>query len=118
MKFISLSIVVIIAVLGQISLKKGLSGLQHHALSDFLGGLVGTLSNPFIVLALCCYGLGLFFYLFLLSRYHLTNIYPITSGLTLASITFFGVLFLKEPLTLSKLMGIVLIAVGVLFLER
>ncbi len=118
MKFIFLSAIVSIAVLGQISLKKGLSGLGNLGFSDFLGGLWGALFNPYILFAFACYGTGLLFYLFLLSRYDLSNIYPVTSGMTLAAIAVFGVVILKEPFLWNKILGVFLIAAGIFFLER
>lgn len=118
MKFLYLSVIVSIAVLGQMSLKKGLSGLGHLRFSDFLGGFLGALSNPYIIFAFACYGAGLLFYLFLLSRYDLSNIYPVTSGMTLAAITVFGAVILKEPFLWNKILGVFLIAAGIFFLER
>lgn len=118
MKYAYLSIVVIIAVLGQISLKKGLNSLGKIHIFDFFSSLLQVLTNPFVVLAFCCYAVGLFFYLFLLSRYDLSNIYPITSGMTLAAIAVFSVIVFKEPLLWNRLMGIVLIAAGIFLMEK
>lgn len=118
MKYLWLTAIVSIAVLGQVSLKKGLGGLGHLRFSDFLGGLWGALLNPYILFAFACYGTGLLFYLFLLSRYDLGNIYPVTSGMTLAAIAVFGVVILKEPFLWNKILGVFLITAGIFFLER
>lgn len=118
MKFAYLLLVVIIAVLGQVSLKKGLAGIGEVNIVDFLGNLLKVITDPFVIIAFCCYGIGLFFYLFLLSRYDLSNIYPITSGMTLAAIALFSALIFKEPLLWNRLIGITLIVAGIYFIER
>lgn len=118
MKYAYLSLVVTIAILGQVSLKKGLASLGEVGILNFLGSFLKVILDPFVILAFCCYGIGLFFYLFLLSRYDLSNIYPITSGMTLAAIALFSAFIFKEPLLWNRLIGIILIVAGIYFLEK
>lgn len=68
---------------------------------------------------------GFFLYIFsflswliLLSKKQLTYIFPIVTGLGYASIIITSLLFLREEIELFKIIGIVLIGIGILFIIK
>jgi len=61
--------------------------------------------------------LGMYFYFSLLKMHQASQAVPLTATYPLAS-TLFAILILKEPLTLSKILGTLLIALGIYLLFR
>ena len=107
-----------IGIAGQLLLKNGLNAFSHLQFNSFILKIFAIVFQPVILLALSCYAVGIAAYLFLLSKVELTSVYPICTSLTLGGITFFGWLFLREPLNLPKISGIILIIIGILLIER
>jgi len=117
-KYSLIVFVATIGISGQILLKKGLSSFSNLKFDSFLSKILVIIFEPMILLALSCYAVGVVAYLFLLSKVELTSVYPICTSLTFAGITFFGWFLLKEPLSLPKISGIVLIIMGIVLIER
>ena len=107
-----------IGISGQILLKKGLTSFSHLQFNSFLSKIFTIVFEPFVLLALFCYAVGMVGYLFLLSKVELTSVYPICTSLTFGGITFFGWFFLNEPLSWPKISGIILIIIGIFLIER
>lgn len=107
-----------IGISGQILLKKGLNSFSHLQFNSFFLKIFTIVFEPFVLLALFCYAVGMAGYLFLLSKVELTSVYPICTALTFGGITFFGWFFLKEPLGWPKISGIILIIIGIFLIER
>ena len=117
-KYSLMLFVATIGISGQILLKKGLNSFSHLQFNSFLSKIFAIVFEPFVLLALFCYAIGMIGYLFLLSKVELTSVYPICTSLTFGGITFFGWLFLKEPLSCPKISGIILIIIGIFLIER
>jgi len=117
-KYSLMLFVATIGVSGQILLKKGLNSFSHLQFHSFLSKIFTIVFEPFVLLALLCYAIGMTAYLFLLSKVELTSVYPICTSLTFGGITFFGWLLLKEPLSWPKISGIILIVIGIFLIER
>jgi hypothetical protein len=79
-----------IGISGQILLKKGLNSFSHLQFNSFLSKIFTIVFEPFVLLALFCYAVGMIDNLFLLSKVELTSVYPIYT-----SLTFWGLLFRK-----------------------
>jgi drug/metabolite transporter (DMT)-like permease len=117
-KYSFILFVATIGISGQILLKKGLNAFSHLQFNGFFSKILTIVFEPFILLALFCYAVGLAGYLFLLSKAELTSVYPICTSLVFAGITFFGWFFLKESLSWPKISGIILIIIGIFLIER
>lgn len=117
-KYSLMLFVATIGISGQLLLKKGLNSFSHLQFNSFLSKIFTIVSEPFVLLALFCYAVGMIGYLFLLSKVELTSVYPICTSLTFGGITFFGWLLLKEPLSWPKISGIILIIIGIFLIER
>ncbi|NWG04945.1 MAG: EamA family transporter [Syntrophaceae bacterium] len=74
--------------------------------------------HPEFIVGLLLYILSFLAWLILLSKKQLTTIFPLLAGLSYASIIIASVLFLKEEIDLFKIIGIVLIGVGILFVTK
>jgi len=52
--------------------------LDFSSLPSAIGGLIAVLSNPRILIGLCCYGLGAILWILVLTRLDLSYAYPCT----------------------------------------
>ena len=107
-----------VGVTGQLLLKKGLSSFNNLQFDNYLMTLIKIFFQPVILCALCCYGFGLIAYMFLVSKFQISAVYPITTSLTFGGITMFGYFLLGESLTLAKIAGIILIILGIVLIDR
>ncbi len=120
--------------LEKIGLKKlnPLLGLWIRTLSAFLGiTLALFLTNSFYeiktlekrdffilgISGITAGFLGMFFYFSLLKNYPASQVVPLSATYPLVS-TLMAILFLKEPLTFSKLLGTFLIVLGIYLLFK
>ncbi|GHU13234.1 hypothetical protein FACS189449_08310 [Alphaproteobacteria bacterium] len=101
--------------LAQVILKKGvgLLNLRQSPIPLF----VSTVTNIYILGGVSLFVLALFLWLYLLSQYDLSFLYPITS-LGFVITAFSGWLFLSETISVSRAIGILLILVGVVFVAK
>ncbi len=63
------------------------------------------------------YGLSFVLYSYLLSKYELSFLNPVTIGITAIIILFCSIIIFNETITLSKILGLVLIIFGVLIIN-
>lgn len=106
-------------VLGQLSLKFGMSKLGNFALS--LNALppvfVQAAFNPFILLGMLCYGLGFLVWLVVLAKAEVSYAYPLISlGYVFTAIL--ARVLIGESVTLSRMAGILIICLGVFIVAR
>jgi len=74
--------------------------------------------NRYFILAVVSYGIGFLLYSIVLSRIELSRAYPIASVTAIIMISVVSVLFLKEDLQLSKIVGVSLCVVGIYLIFR
>jgi multidrug transporter EmrE-like cation transporter len=104
----------ILAVVGQLFLKKGVLASQ---LSLNINAIISTIFSPITFLGFFFYGVSSIFWLFVLQKFPLSIAYPALS-LTYVAIVTISVFVFKEPITTSRAAGIVLIMLGVFILFR
>jgi len=110
---------VILAVLGQLSMKQGMLkvGYVPLELAKFGSSFSRIITTPFVLLGLFLYGVSTMFWLVVLSRVELSYAYPMISiGYVL--VVFLSWLLLHEHISSSKIFGILLICSGVLLISR
>lgn len=73
--------------------------------------------NAYIVAGVALYGLSFFVYLYLISRYQLGYIIPLTTALVYILIFTASFFIFNEAFTILKIAGIALIVVGLAFLN-
>ena len=106
-------------VLGQLSLKFGMSKVGNFSLS--LNALppvfVQAALNPFILLGVVCYGLGFLVWLVVLAKAEVSYAYPLISlGYVFTAIL--ARYLMGEQVTLARMGGILVICLGVFLVAR
>lgn len=106
-------------VAGQLALKYGMSqlGAQSLSPSTLTSMLTRIILSPWVVLGLAIYGAGTFFWLMVLSRVELSFAYPMLS-LSYVLIIASSWLFLGESIGLLRIIGVVTIMAGVIFISQ
>jgi len=106
-------------VLGQLSLKFGMSKLGNFAvsLSALPPVFVQAAFNPYILLGMLCYGLGFLVWLVVLAKAEVSYAYPLISlGYVFTAIL--ARVLIGEAVTLSRMAGILVICLGVFLVAR
>jgi multidrug transporter EmrE-like cation transporter len=70
------------------------------------------LSSFYVWFGLCCYGISFIIYLYILSKFEVSYIYPIIMSAGFVLLLIFSTLFLGKILTLKKIIGIAVISAG------
>jgi drug/metabolite transporter (DMT)-like permease len=112
-------VTVTMSACAQLALKLGMKGPGITAgLAE--GGLTAALSvalNPWIILGLSIYGLSVVLWLWVLSKVELSVAYPFV-GVSFLITMAFGAWLLHEEITVGRLIGTVLIAIGCVLVAR
>ena len=122
MSFITISLIlvsVLLSVAAQILLKQGMSsGSVQEALSSGLtDSLLEIATNYSVIVGLISYVASAGLWLIVLSKVDVSKAYPFV-GLGFIGTMMFAYWFLNEPLTLTKVVGTLLILLGVLFVSH
>lgn len=104
---------------GQMLLKIGMTApVARQALAQGLTPqALGVLGSPPLLGGLTCYGVGMLLWLVCLSKLPLTSAYPLVS-LAIVLVLGLSVLFLGETLSSAKIVGSVLVVLGVVIIGR
>ena len=70
-----------------------------------------AITNPYLVVGVSCVIMGFFCWLYLLSQFHLSYIYPLGSLLYII-VAILAYFFLGESITVTRIVGIVVIVSG------
>lgn len=118
--FLLVLVSVTISALAQVALKRGMSGpAVQSALdgTDTVQKLIAVATSPMVFVGLALYAVGAMVWLLVLARIDVSQAYPFV-GIGFLITLGFGVLLLGETLTLARIIGIVFVAVGIVFLSR
>jgi drug/metabolite transporter (DMT)-like permease len=111
------AISILLAVAGQLLMKKGMMLFGTFQISQILTKIIPMFLNPFVFSGFVCFGLSSIFWLVVLSRLEISLAYPMVSGayvlVAIASYFFFG-----ENLTIIRWAGIIVILLGVFLISR
>lgn len=116
--YVSLFSSIFLGVVAQLFIKKGLVSMGSL---DFSGQLVGSylkiLVSPFVLFGLALYFLGVFFWLYALSKLELSLAFPFVS-LSYVLVVLFSWLALGESISYLRWIGVFVICFGVLLISR
>jgi multidrug transporter EmrE-like cation transporter len=114
-----LTIPAITGVVGQLMLKIGMSQMGQLAISmDAIPSIAWRMAtSPWVVGGLVIYVSGIFFWLLALNRVDLSYAYPFAS-LSYVLIFLSSWLLLGEQITLPRVMGMLVICLGVVLVAR
>ncbi len=110
----------LLSTAGLILVKIGLNqfGFKTHQFEEFRRFAEYAYHHPKIIFGFLIYISSFLCWLILLSKKQLTTIFPLLTGLSYASIIIASVIFLREEIDLFKMIGIILIGAGILFVIR
>lgn len=114
--FISMSM--ILGAVGQLFIKKG---LNYLGALDFSSGIVATyikiFFSPFVMAGISIYFVGVFFWLYGLSKVELSFAFPFVS-LSYVLVFLMSWAFLGETIPMTRWLGLLTICVGVFLVGR
>ena len=107
-----------LTAIGQVAFKYGMNIVspKMETAENLLFTLYIVLFNPVIILGFVSFGAGAVVWLFALAKLELSYAVPL-SALTYVLVLAAGVFLFKEPFTLIKVFGTILVAVGISILS-
>jgi len=118
---LSISIAPFLVIISQIFLKQGLiktGGIKINTFSEFAGSFLKLFSEIYIYIGALIAVVGAFVWLIIISRENLTFAFPISSGIFFILLFIFSWLFLGENITIWKIVGTIIILIGILTLSK
>ena len=121
-KYLLLLIVLFTGILGQILLKIEANQLvpllpEIDSLGKFLLVVFSFLKNFKILLVLFLYGLGFFTWIFILTKFELSYVFPMLV-IIYPLVLFFSWIFLKEDITTLRVLGTLIIVIGIILVAK
>ncbi len=116
---LAIFISIFLAVVGQLLLKMGMLrvGKFSFNISTLVHQYARILLNPFVIAGLFAFFISMLIWLYVLSRMELSFAYPFVA-LNYVLILFGSYFLLKETITLYKMIGVVVIIIGVYLVAR
>ena len=99
--------------IGQIMFKVGMKDKNISSILDILQ----VIFSPVIFCAIIIYGMTTILWLYILNRVDISFAYPIQS-LAMPIVCACGVIMFGESLTITKLIGIIVITIGIIIISR
>ena len=121
-KYLLLLIVLFTGILGQILLKIEANQLvpllpKIDSLGNFLLVVFSFLKNFKILLVLFLYGLGFLTWIFILTKFELSYVFPMLV-IIYPLVLFFSWIFLKEDITTLRVLGTLIIVIGIILVAK
>lgn len=107
--------VYIILTIGGVVLFK--LGTQKDFLVSIATGIFTLKISLISIIGLVCYLCSFFMYMFLISKFDLTYIVPVTTGIVQVATFVLAIIIFKESVTVSKVVATGLILIGVILLN-
>lgn len=117
-QWVGIIISVVTGGFAQAMMKHGTQRVGRFGDTPVLQYVFSLLTDPFVLLAIIAYGLGVLFYMFMLSRLDLSFLYPVMTALGLILATLVSTLIFGEQISLVRVVGIGVIILGVFVLAR
>ena len=92
-------------------------GAKAGAPVQLLNGKIHFNITPYTVIGILLYGISFILYVYLISKYDLGYIIPLTTAFVYILIFFASFVIFNELFTLTKIIGIALIVIGLIFLN-
>lgn len=108
---------VFLSAVAQLSFKHGVSNVDLEQYSNLIYKAWFLFTSPFVILGLTLYGVGTILWLFALKQLDLSLAYPFV-GMSFLFVLIFSILFLNEPFSINRLIGTVVIIIGIIILSK
>lgn len=118
--FLNISLIVfdiLLAVSGQFLIKQGMNAIGSFSGVSLINFFSRVIISPYIIAGFVLYFISSFVWFAVLSRVDLSVAYPCLS-LGYILVIILGYFFLKEPITVFKVIGSLLICLGVFFIFK
>ena len=115
--YIILATSILLAVAGQLMMKKGMMLVGSFPLNQLFQKLLPMFMNPFVFFGFACFGLSSIFWLVVLSRFEISFVYPLVA-VAYILVALFSWIFFKENLSFVRVSGILVIMLGVYLISR
>lgn len=92
-------------------------GTQKDFLVSIATGVFTLKISLMSIIGLVCYLCSFFMYMFLISKFDLTYIVPVTTGIVQVATFVLAIMIFKESVTVSKVVATGLILIGVILLN-
>ena len=115
--YVVLGISILLAVIGQLLMKKGMLLFGTFPASQLLFKIIPMFLNPYVFMGLVAFAASSVFWLVVLSRLQLSFVYPMVSAAYILVALASWLLF-KENLSLLRWAGILVIIAGVFLISR
>ncbi len=118
---LTISMVPILVIISQTFLRKGLvkiGGIQINNFKSFLESFFRLFQEAYIYIGVIIAIAGAFIWLIVISKKELTVAFPISSGIFFIILFLSSWLFLKEDITIWKIMGVATILVGISVISK
>lgn len=113
MRYIILISSMVLAIAGQILLKRG---IMVSTISANIGDIIKTLFSSLIFFGFLLYGISSLLWLLVLKNFPLSIAAP-TLSLSYVFLFIYGMIFLGEKITAANVVGLVCIVIGVLLIS-
>jgi multidrug transporter EmrE-like cation transporter len=111
------NIVLLLAIIAnvgaQLSLRFGMRSFNINRKSNILETLLEIIKNWYVWQGLILYGVGFSLYLYILSKFEVSFIYPIITASIFILLLSFSSFLLNESITLKKVISITIIIIGI-----
>ncbi len=110
---------IFMGAIGQILLKTGMSKIGYISIkySDIIQNVLKAFVSPYILVGILSYLLSMILWLIILSRVELSFAYPMVS-VGYIFVIVLSYFILHENISLLRLIGVITICVGILFIAR
>ena len=110
---------IFMGAIGQILLKTGMSKIGYISIkySDIIQNVLKAFVSPYILVGILSYLLSMILWLIILSRVELSFAYPMVSAGYIIIIVF-SYFILHENISLLRLIGVIMVCMGILFIAR
>lgn len=103
----------VLMVTGQTLWKLGATGKEIHSLAQ----LLRLFLSPYVIAGLMVYAFASVLWIYILNKGELSYVYPIQSTAFIFALII-GITIFKEQLTPSKIIGVLIICLGVIIITR
>jgi len=117
MNYLILATSILLAVAGQLLMKRGMVLFGTFPATQLLVKLIPMFMNPYVFFGFAAFGLSSLFWLIVLSRMELSLVYPLVS-VAYVLVALFSFFVFKENVTMIRWVGIAVIIFGVFLISR
>ncbi|OGZ19999.1 MAG: hypothetical protein A2654_02165 [Candidatus Nealsonbacteria bacterium RIFCSPHIGHO2_01_FULL_43_31] len=120
MNYLFLLAPILTATTAQIFLKKGMLKIGHLDISfaNIFSLIARIFKNIWLIAGIIFFGMSFLSYLFVLSNWQLSIVYPVIVSAGITIISFLSRIFFKETLARAQILGIIIIIFGIFILVR